>query len=377
MNTFPPPVNPDDPGYGPMEMGLAWTFTVFAMVAVGLRAYVRQSLAKRLSSDDWLMCLALVFHLISMGFVSTGYHYGLGKHDADLTMDQMGNVLKWSWLANTPGLLVSITARLSIAILLVRLFGVHEWFKWFVIVVTAACSIMTIVIIPCTYLQTTPVSGNWNPFDPSVTRWNPKIYITMAFVGQSFITFSDLTFVLFPVIIIWRLRMALTQRVALIFLLGVSLFTMVMSILKTIGLQTIADQQNDPSAKDVLYNASLQILWSCLEQACVIIMGCVPPLRALMRLESTRALSASLNSLLRRAKPSQASSSKPYKHSGSGYADLEMRPDQLGRSNGSSAVAMHEQGAWDSQRDLVKNNGMIMQANEFTVSYSHRHDGGV
>jgi hypothetical protein len=43
-----------------MEMGLAWTFTVFAMVAVGLRAYVRQSLAKRLSSDDWLMCLALV-----------------------------------------------------------------------------------------------------------------------------------------------------------------------------------------------------------------------------------------------------------------------------------------------------------------------------
>jgi hypothetical protein len=119
-----------------------------------------------------------------MGFVSTGYHYGLGKHDASLTMDQMGNVLKWSWLANTPGLLVSITARLSIAILLVRLFGVHEWFKWFVIVVTAACSIMTIVIIPCTYLQTTPVSGNWNPFDPSVTRWNPKIYITMAFVGQ-------------------------------------------------------------------------------------------------------------------------------------------------------------------------------------------------
>ena len=60
MNPFPPPVNPDDPGYGPMEMGLAWTFTVFAMVAVGLRAYVRQSLAKRLSSDDWLMCLALV-----------------------------------------------------------------------------------------------------------------------------------------------------------------------------------------------------------------------------------------------------------------------------------------------------------------------------
>lgn len=112
------------------------------------------------------------------------YHYGMGKHDASLTPPQMVNVLKWMWLANTPGLLVSITARVSIAILLVRLFGVYTWLKWFVIATTAICSVMTLIILPCTYLQSTPVSGNWDIFNPNVTHWNPKIYIDIAFTTQ-------------------------------------------------------------------------------------------------------------------------------------------------------------------------------------------------
>ena len=93
-------------------------------------------------------------------------------------------VLKWMWLANTPGLLVSITARLSIAVLLVRLFGVtHEWLKWFLIIVTTICTILTITIVPCTYLQTTPVSANWDPFIPA-KRWYKDIYIDLAFTCQ-------------------------------------------------------------------------------------------------------------------------------------------------------------------------------------------------
>lgn len=102
--------------------------------------------------------------------------------------------------------------------------------------------------------------------------------------------------------VIWQLNMPLRQRLGLIMLLGVSLFTVVLSILKTVGLQAIADQQSDPKATDVQYNATLTILWTCLEQACVIIMGCVPPLRAVMKLELARSVSSSLASLLQRGR---------------------------------------------------------------------------
>lgn len=297
------------------------------------------------------------------------------------------------WLANTPGLIVSILARISIAILLVRLFGVHRWLKWFIIIVTAMCTILTIIILPCTYLQSTPVSGNWDPYTPA-KHWDPRIYIDIAFFSQggpqstailprrhstlltlaiALWTFSDLTFVLFPIMVIWRLQMALRQRIGLVLLMSASLFTMVMSILKTVGLQRIADQQADPTATDVQYDATLEILWSCLEQACVIIMGCVPSLRAVTKLELTKSISNSLDSILRRRKSSSLKDQK-YESSGVPYDSLEMSTDRLGRADGSvkppfTAVAMYEEGGAGSQQDLVKKNG-ILSTTEASVSYS-------
>lgn len=180
--------------------------------------------------------------------------------------------------------------------------------------------------------------------------------------------------------VIWRLQMALRQRIGLVLLMSASLFTMVMSILKTIGLQRIADQQADPTATDVQYDATLEILWSCLEQACVIIMGCVPSLRAVTKLELTKSISSSLDSILRRRK---SSSLKDHKYESSGvpyvpYDSLEMSTDRLGRADGTirppfTAVAMYEEGHVGSQQDLVKKNG-ILSTTEASVSYSRGWD---
>ncbi|EZF49847.1 hypothetical protein H103_06563 [Trichophyton rubrum CBS 288.86] len=318
----------DNPGRGPLIMGLTWSFAVLATITVGLRFYIRVELNNRPSLDDWLIAVALIFNFVSQSFVSVGFTYGLGKHDANLQPNQLINILKWMWLANTPGLLVAITARLSIAMLLVRLFGkVHKWLKWFLVVVSGLCTILTAIIIPCTFLQTTPVSGNWNPFQPS-KRWNPMIYISLAFLTQSLWTFTDLMFVLFPVIIIWRLQMSLGKRISLILLMSASLLTMSVSILKTISLQHIANQQADPTATDVQYESSITILWSCLEQAFVIIMGCVPALGSFTKLKTAQPLLTSLDSVLRLINPFKRSIvNRAAKGNGTNsrdYEDLEM-----------------------------------------------------
>ncbi|KAM5492715.1 hypothetical protein MaudMau93_001431 [Microsporum audouinii] len=357
MSHMPLLINPDDLGRGPLIMALTWTFASLAAIAVALRYYVRIKLSNRLVLDDWLIGAALIFNIISQCFVSVGYHYGFGKHDASLRPDQIINIFKWMWLANTPGLLVAITARLSIAVLLVHLFGkVHRWLKWFLVVVTGLCTILTVIVIPSTFLQTTPVSGNWNPFQPS-KRWNPKIYISLAFLSQSLWTFTDLTFVLFPVMIIWRLQMSLGKRIGLILLMSASLLTMSMSILKTISLQRIADQQADPTATDAQYNASLTILWSCLEQAFVIIMGCIPPLGSIRKLQVPQSLSNTLDSIVRLIKPSKVAvmdSHKLNSDAGSaGYTNLEMSKNIPGWA-GSKSGAMSGEGISGSQQGLAK-----------------------
>jgi beta-lactamase regulating signal transducer with metallopeptidase domain len=57
---FPPPVNPDDPGRGPMVIGITWTFSGLAVITTILRLYVRKRIGKYWSADDWLMLGAMV-----------------------------------------------------------------------------------------------------------------------------------------------------------------------------------------------------------------------------------------------------------------------------------------------------------------------------
>ncbi|KAK8087644.1 hypothetical protein PG997_002605 [Apiospora hydei] len=378
LPAVPLPPNPSEPGRGPVIMGLTWTFAGLAIIATALRVYVRKTVANGISWDDWLMCIAVCFNIVSQSFVTIAYTHGLGKHDVNLTPDQMMGVLKWMWLANTPGLLVSIFARISIAVLLIRLFGIHRWLRWYLIIFTAICTVLTIVVLPCTYLQSTPVSGNWNPFAIE-KRWDPIIYMTLAYLSQSLWTFSDLTFVLFPILVIWRLQMALRQRVGLALIMSVSLLTMALSILKTIGLKTIAEQQADPTAKDVEYNASLMILWSCLEQAFVIIMGCVPPLRALAKLEMAKSISISLSSFLRRAmSPSIKSSDTKPAVDGWAIDSLQMSSTRTGQPNKGyglpfTAEATHSGHNVQNQHGAVESN-RIISTTERSLAFNQRED---
>ncbi|KUJ18478.1 uncharacterized protein LY89DRAFT_780548 [Mollisia scopiformis] len=322
---FPPAVNPDDPGRGPMIVGLTWTFTSLAVIAVALRFYVRKFVTRALGWDDWLMLFAVVLQVANQALVTVSFHYGLGKHDTSLKKpDQMIAVLKWNWIASLPGMIVSILARISIAILLIRLFGVYEWFKRFLIVFTILQTTVCTLIIPFTWLQDNPVQGLWDVYDRQVKHWDPRIVLYMEYFGQSLYTFSDLTYVLFPVIIIWNLNMPVRQKIGLMLLMAASLFTMSMSIMKV-----MVAQGSSHFSPDVEYNASLGVLWSGMEQTCVIIMGCVPPLRAITKLDFTglRGISSSLSSLVGRDKNKQSSLDIGHKSStGRDYNHHELKP---------------------------------------------------
>ncbi len=60
---FPPPVNPDDLGHGPLIVGITWAATGIAIIAVALRFYVRKALVRVIDWDDWIMLVALVSFL--------------------------------------------------------------------------------------------------------------------------------------------------------------------------------------------------------------------------------------------------------------------------------------------------------------------------
>jgi hypothetical protein len=119
----------------------------------------------------------------------------MGKHQADLYLpNELVETQRWEWCAVPPGIAAGILGRISICVLLVRLFGVHVWFKWFAIVLTTLGVVMNAVTCICIFVQVQPVEAFWNPFiTTTVTSWNPRIVQNMMFSAQCEYTFFRIT----------------------------------------------------------------------------------------------------------------------------------------------------------------------------------------
>ncbi|KAI1386130.1 uncharacterized protein F4822DRAFT_431003 [Hypoxylon trugodes] len=362
-DAFPPPVNPNDLGRGPMVMGLTWALTGLALVTTLLRLYVRKQIAPKLGADDWLMLVAITFQLVAQIFISISFKYGMGKHIWDLDMpDGAVNMTMWEWFSVPPGLVSGIFGRISICFLLIRLFGVHRWFRYYAILLTACGVTLNIAIIVCLYASRQPIQALWDPSIPNPKRWDPNIVRDLMYAGQSLYTLADFTFVIFPIFFVWRLNMSLNRRLGLIVLIALSFITGGISIMK--GVLAL-DEQSGP---DGPYAAVLSLLSATLEQACVILLGNIVPLRALLKLDIPKKLSTFFNSLTTLlgqkmqadSNPSTLGGASGY-HNGA-YRDIEM--DGHGLGNKASAV-------WHEVDDYnLYSSGQVKRTDTFAISYA-------
>ncbi|GAP92081.1 putative integral membrane protein [Rosellinia necatrix] len=275
MEMAPPSLDPNDPGRGLLFIGLTWTFTILSLLVVAARFWVRIAVTNVLNVEDWLMLLASLLNLVGQSSLTVAYHYGLGKHDESLTFDQLVQIAKWIWIQFIPAILSSVTARISITILLVRIFGSKKALKWFLISTTTISGVACVAQIITAFVQVSPIEGLWNPL-VGTRRFGPVVVEREGNVIGALFAFGDLTYVLFPIIVVWKLNMPFHRKLGLCLLLSVSLITMGISIAKA------ATAANTTAT---FYNSTLGLLFAGLEQTFVIMMGCVPPLSSLKKLK--------------------------------------------------------------------------------------------
>ncbi|MCJ1432482.1 hypothetical protein MMC27_001839 [Xylographa pallens] len=280
---------------GPMVISVTWVFTSLVIIVVAIRFYVRIKILNKLGADDWLMLLAACLQVAAQGAVTEGYLSGLGQHSQDLTENQVQTVTKMDLVFTTPAILASITARISICVLMLKLFATKKWFMWYLYIITVLQTIAEILVIVFVWAMCTPVQALWTPElieSGAAQCWNPAIEQDAAYLGQAIFTLNDLTLVVFPVWIVWKLRMSLKNKLGLIFVLSLGIFTMTASIMKTV---TSASPSTDSS-----YGSVGPIIWSTIEQCLVIVMGSIPPLRAIAKIQfpSLRSIGYSMRNML-------------------------------------------------------------------------------
>jgi hypothetical protein len=143
-------------------IALAWSFMFFALLATGLRVYVRLKIEKTLALDDWIMFIALVFHILAATFLTLASAVGIGYQMFTMTIDQIIEMTFWAWWTVPCSILSNVIARISITIVLVQIFGVRIWFKRLIITFTSVMSILGLANFVFIFFQVSPLEASWN-----------------------------------------------------------------------------------------------------------------------------------------------------------------------------------------------------------------------
>ncbi|KAK9415508.1 putative Trichodiene oxygenase [Seiridium unicorne] len=293
---------------GPLSVGISWFLTSLAIIFVFLRLYLRWKSSNGWASPDWIIIVALTFQIAYQAGFTAMCDAGVGKLKKDLTETQLKEISRLNWIFAPLAHPASLLARVSIAILLARIFSTRTWFRRYAIISTAFQTLLGIAVFIINVGQSYPYAALWDTSIVGAKKWDLHIYHWAAVVLQIVYAIWDLTFVLFPVMMIWKLNMQWRRKLALTILIALSLVTMaaaaskmVVSLLFTIGATGYVDTIRGTFVIDFT---------TCLEQALVIIMGCVPTVRLISKLEfpSVRQIGSSLVSLITRTRSKGAGS---------------------------------------------------------------------
>lgn len=256
-------------------------------------------------------------------------------------------------------------------------FGTKKWFKRYAIIFTILLAVLSSVVLVLNVGQVQPYEALWDSSIKEFKYWNRKIYPWGVVVLQFAFAIWDITLVLFPVLILWKLNMRMHRKVGLIILVASSLVTAAAAVAKgTISLLYIFN-----AALSVDGSRGIHVInfTACLEQALVIIIGCVPAIRSITQLKhpSLVNIGNSLASLLakirstRSMNTSKESFSRRAKYCSFGNIELTPRlhalqesgPNKDGKSSGLVIASL---GETDAHTPLAE--GQVCRTDSFSVS---------
>jgi hypothetical protein len=142
---------------------------------------------------------------------------GYGKHQADLSQQELRNTLKFFWLAQTPYKIVVALNKTSIILLAKRIFITRKFqlLCWAALAIVIGSGIATVF---ATLFQCIPTEKSWNKKMDGRCIDSSKFWLANAVLNIS----TDVIVLALPIREIFKLHLKLQEKLMLcgIFLLG-------------------------------------------------------------------------------------------------------------------------------------------------------------
>lgn len=115
------------------------------------------------------------------------YDNNLGNGEEFVTYQQQAAIFMYNWIQLVISIPVTILARVSITILLVRIFDRQRWLRLYLITFTVLMTVVALTVMVTVCVQCRPVTAFWDPIlraTGSATCWDPIIVQYLAYIGQ-------------------------------------------------------------------------------------------------------------------------------------------------------------------------------------------------
>ncbi|KAK8053206.1 hypothetical protein PG996_012507 [Apiospora saccharicola] len=256
---------------------VAWICTGVAIAVVAFKLFTRAHITKVVGWDDFFIFLSLAMSIIASAFVSYSVTLGFGRHTIAVAMEPDGpgrlvNTAMWQQLGYPFNIGAFSFPNISIAILVVRL--LDPWpararALYSMVVLQVVLALISVVIV---FKQCTPTAKVWNKQLPG-TCWSPDVLNDFSYFLSAYTTLTDIVLAVVPISTFWRLKMRTNTKLGVCIMMGLTLLSAVVTVVKATYLSLFNDQT------DPLYDVAPLVIWGLIEQNVVIVAACIPTLR--------------------------------------------------------------------------------------------------
>ncbi|CZR60795.1 uncharacterized protein PAC_10691 [Phialocephala subalpina] len=259
MDTIPRP-DGADVNIGARSLIVCWSLYGIAGAIVAARLYAQAIIIRKFEWEDIIIVLAIVFGILQMVLVQLSYGYGFGRHFFYLEPQQRVMIMKMQFIAMPLCILSTTAGRVSVALLMLRLFGSTQYrqrFLYFLIAQSVAVNLITIITI---FTQCKPVSSIWDPIGVPGKCWDPKVQSFIGYFQGACNSITDLV---------------------LTCLTNLFNSASIACIIKTIELKDLSERA------DYAYDSASKVIWGVVENTIIMMGASIPLLRSFVTRSKT------------------------------------------------------------------------------------------
>ncbi|KAG0645307.1 hypothetical protein D0Z07_8940 [Hyphodiscus hymeniophilus] len=258
----------NDKSQWPTIFALCLSLTIFMVLIVSARGYVRGFMLKSIGIDDWIIFFSMVCSIIYSGLAVGQTKWGLGL---DLPDRPEVNINRYAVInfAGRPFYMAGITGfKVALCISYIRILRqTNTLYKKIVWAIMISCVTLHLAGTLVLIFQCTPMRKSWKPLTPGHCLPNAQTFYALAAVT----IFYDCIIFLLPIPILMKLQINNRRKAVLLGVFGLGIFTTVCSILRMV--QIIAISRTGNSTK--------LVLWGTIEMNVGIVLTCIPTLAPL------------------------------------------------------------------------------------------------